>query len=342
MLDGIDARRPAGPDDRADRPDRLGQDDAGLARAALLRRRPPAACSIDGVDVRDVDADLAAARDRRHLAGSVPVLGDACARTSPSARPDLDDAEVERIARLAQAHEFIERLPDGYDTVIGERGHHALGRPAPAARDRARARGRPAHPDPRRRDGLGRRDDRGADPARPARGDARPDDADHRAPPLDDRARGRDRRPRRGPHRGARHARRAARDEPGLPRHLRARPARAPVRRRGRGARRRRAWRLRREGLAAGEPPRCARSAAREVERLVVAAHAAAPRDARPAARAVPDADDPRRSVSLLLATAIALAPPLLAKYAVDDGIRRHDLTRALVDRRRVPARRPR
>jgi len=31
-------------------------------------------------------------------------------------------ARVEHAARLAQAHEFIERLPDGYDTVIGERG----------------------------------------------------------------------------------------------------------------------------------------------------------------------------------------------------------------------------
>src|SRR5207247_8765453 len=36
--------------------------------------------------------------------------------------PDLSDEDVERIARLAQAHEFVERLPDGYDTLIGERG----------------------------------------------------------------------------------------------------------------------------------------------------------------------------------------------------------------------------
>jgi ABC-type multidrug transport system fused ATPase/permease subunit len=36
--------------------------------------------------------------------------------------PGLDDAEVERIARLAQAHEFVAQLPEGYDTVIGERG----------------------------------------------------------------------------------------------------------------------------------------------------------------------------------------------------------------------------
>jgi ATP-binding cassette subfamily B protein len=37
-------------------------------------------------------------------------------------RTDISDEEVERVARLAQAHEFVERLPQRYDTVIGERG----------------------------------------------------------------------------------------------------------------------------------------------------------------------------------------------------------------------------
>jgi ATP-binding cassette subfamily B protein len=37
-------------------------------------------------------------------------------------RPEATDEELVHAARLAQAHEFIDRLPDGYDTVIGERG----------------------------------------------------------------------------------------------------------------------------------------------------------------------------------------------------------------------------
>src|SRR5205823_4528233 len=36
--------------------------------------------------------------------------------------PDLPEEEVERVAKLAQAHEFVDRLPKRYDTVIGERG----------------------------------------------------------------------------------------------------------------------------------------------------------------------------------------------------------------------------
>ena len=37
-------------------------------------------------------------------------------------RAHAGDAEVERAARLAQAHDFVVELPEGYDTVIGERG----------------------------------------------------------------------------------------------------------------------------------------------------------------------------------------------------------------------------
>ena len=46
----------------------------------------------------------------------------ACARTSPYGRPDATREEVVAAAKAARAHEFIIRLPDGYDTEIGERG----------------------------------------------------------------------------------------------------------------------------------------------------------------------------------------------------------------------------
>jgi energy-coupling factor transporter ATP-binding protein EcfA2 len=38
------------------------------------------------------------------------------------ARPEASEADVERAARAAHAHEFIERLPGGYETIVGERG----------------------------------------------------------------------------------------------------------------------------------------------------------------------------------------------------------------------------
>ncbi|WP_219499144.1 ABC transporter ATP-binding protein [Nonomuraea ceibae] len=43
------------------------------------------------------------------------------------ARPDATDAEVEQAARTACAHDFVTALPDGYDTLVGERGAHLSG-----------------------------------------------------------------------------------------------------------------------------------------------------------------------------------------------------------------------
>ena len=43
-------------------------------------------------------------------------------RTSPTPGPSATEAEVQAAARAAHAHEFIERLPQGYDTLVGERG----------------------------------------------------------------------------------------------------------------------------------------------------------------------------------------------------------------------------
>jgi ABC-type multidrug transport system fused ATPase/permease subunit len=76
---------------------------------------------VDGVDVRDVE--LASLRSAVGVISQDPFLFSATVRENIAfGRADATDEQVEEAARLAQAHEFIERLPDRYDTVIGERG----------------------------------------------------------------------------------------------------------------------------------------------------------------------------------------------------------------------------
>jgi ABC-type multidrug transport system fused ATPase/permease subunit len=77
--------------------------------------------TVDGADVRDVE--LTSLRRAIGVISQDPFLFSATVRENITfGAPDLDDEEVEGIARLAQAHEFVEQLPEGYDTVIGERG----------------------------------------------------------------------------------------------------------------------------------------------------------------------------------------------------------------------------
>jgi ABC-type multidrug transport system fused ATPase/permease subunit len=77
--------------------------------------------TIDGVDVRDLT--LTSLRRAVGVISQDPFLFSASVRENITfGAPHLDDAEVERIARLAQAHEFVARLPQRYDTIIGERG----------------------------------------------------------------------------------------------------------------------------------------------------------------------------------------------------------------------------
>ncbi len=77
--------------------------------------------TIDGADVRDVK--LQSLRREIGIVSQDPFLFSAPVRENIAfGRPDATDEEVVRAATLAQAHEFIDELPDGYDTVIGERG----------------------------------------------------------------------------------------------------------------------------------------------------------------------------------------------------------------------------
>jgi ABC-type multidrug transport system fused ATPase/permease subunit len=77
--------------------------------------------TIDGIDVRD--AKVASLRNEIGAVAQDPFLFSASVRENIAfGRPHATDEEVEHAARLAQASEFIEELPEGYDTVIGERG----------------------------------------------------------------------------------------------------------------------------------------------------------------------------------------------------------------------------
>jgi ATP-binding cassette subfamily B protein len=77
--------------------------------------------TIDGVDVRELK--LHSLRRAIGVVAQDPFLFSASVRENIAfGGGDLSDDEVEAAARAAQAHEFIERLPKGYDTVIGERG----------------------------------------------------------------------------------------------------------------------------------------------------------------------------------------------------------------------------
>ena len=76
---------------------------------------------VDGADVRDVT--LYSLRREIGVIPQDPFLFSTSVRENIAfGRPDMSDDEVERVSRLAQAHEFVERLPQGYETVIGERG----------------------------------------------------------------------------------------------------------------------------------------------------------------------------------------------------------------------------
>lgn len=77
--------------------------------------------SIDGQDIRKVKQDQL--RSRIAYVPQEPVLFHrTLAENIRYAKPHASDSAMRRVARLAHAAEFIERLPDGYDTLVGERG----------------------------------------------------------------------------------------------------------------------------------------------------------------------------------------------------------------------------
>ena len=107
------------------------------ARPAPARRPPAtssrgsttsrgAASTIDGVDVRELTFESLA--DTVGVVSQETYLFHATVRENLRfARPDATDEEVEEAARAAQIHDLIATLPEGYETVVGERGYRFSG-----------------------------------------------------------------------------------------------------------------------------------------------------------------------------------------------------------------------
>ncbi len=124
-LTGIDLDIPAGTTLAL-----VGETGSGKTTLAALVARlydpSRGAVSIDSIDIRDMKlTDLAA------VVGVVSqetyLLHTTVRENLRYARPDASDTEIEDAARAAQIHDLIAGLPDGYDTMVGSRGHRFSG-----------------------------------------------------------------------------------------------------------------------------------------------------------------------------------------------------------------------
>ncbi|HEX3864444.1 MAG TPA: ABC transporter ATP-binding protein/permease [Stellaceae bacterium] len=103
----------------------VGPSGAGKSTIARLLFRfydvDDGAIEIDGDDIREVTQD-----SLRRSIGVVPqdtvLFNDTILYNVAYGRPNAGRAEIESAARLARIHDFVAALPDGYDTMVGERG----------------------------------------------------------------------------------------------------------------------------------------------------------------------------------------------------------------------------
>ncbi|MGW2704998.1 ABC transporter ATP-binding protein [Streptomyces sp. NPDC001340] len=125
ILDGIDVTVPAGGSLAVVGPTGAGKSTLGYL-VPRLYDVTGGRVTIDGVDVRDLDFDTLA-RAVGVVSQETYLFHASVADNLRFAKPDATDEELHAAARAAQIHDHITGLPDGYDTVVGERGHRFSG-----------------------------------------------------------------------------------------------------------------------------------------------------------------------------------------------------------------------
>ncbi|MGC9536012.1 ABC transporter ATP-binding protein [Streptomyces sp. UG1] len=125
ILDGIDLTVPAGGSLAVVGPTGAGKSTLGHL-VPRLYDVTGGRVTLDGVDVRDLDFDTLA-RAVGVVSQETYLFHASVADNLRFAKPDATDEELHAAARAAQIHDHIAALPDGYDTVVGERGHRFSG-----------------------------------------------------------------------------------------------------------------------------------------------------------------------------------------------------------------------
>uniref|UniRef100_UPI0009BFD0A4 ABC transporter ATP-binding protein n=1 Tax=Streptomyces viridosporus TaxID=67581 RepID=UPI0009BFD0A4 len=125
VLDGIDLTVPAGGSLAVVGPTGAGKSTLGHL-VPRLYDVTGGRVTLDGVDVRDLDFDTLA-RAVGVVSQETYLFHASVADNLRFAKPDATDEELYAAARAAQIHDHIAALPDGYDTVVGERGHRFSG-----------------------------------------------------------------------------------------------------------------------------------------------------------------------------------------------------------------------
>lgn len=125
VIDGIDITVPAGNSLAVVGPTGAGKSTLGYL-VPRLYDVTGGRVTLDGVDVRDLDFDTLA-RAVGVVSQETYLFHASVADNLRFAKPDATDEELHAAAKAAQIHDHIASLPDGYDTVVGERGHRFSG-----------------------------------------------------------------------------------------------------------------------------------------------------------------------------------------------------------------------